>query len=649
MRKRVLALYFAMLSAGSVVGVACKDATAPPAPAAIAFTKAAPAVATAGTALPLQVEVTDRKGSPISGVAVDWSVTAGSLSPSSAVTDSRGRSETLWSVGAERGAQSATARAGGFRATTAVHIREQVAASLHIMERPIRFSGLAEARAPNVVLRDSLGNELPGSADVVWTSADSSIVTGHGREVRSVRPGTTLLTAAYGALTDTVPAEVVQVPGSVTVPYRVIVRPGDTARIHVQVRDTNGQLIPEPVLTWEVGNAGTATVSADGVVKGVAVGATEVTVRCGLPLATVAVEVVHPADYFFLTLRVSSPGGETIAEWTSPDRSPGATWPTGPGALLTELVGAPDRSAASLGASFMPAGYLSFRIADVPGPFRVGTYRLGPGPQSELVMKVDAHRYLLQGRAPLPWAALYGGGWDHNYHWVTGTFASSLHGELVVDTVRAPSRPHPLAEFGGDGLLVGRFAVRAFASVWSGPGAPPGEILLAGHFRVPYGHRLEGHADVEVLQGPSTGTTIGRPTFGRHAASVDYPAFHTIDIHARVPGPAEDAGFFRLEVVTRELDVGTYPLSALTGDTYQDPLRRPATCAALSWPDPTGGSSLFLSTGGVLRIEKSRPRSDDEYGELTGTIELDAMGWDLRPGGGETGETVRVRARFNIP
>jgi hypothetical protein len=482
MRNRNTALYVAMFWAMAIVGVACSDTTAPAAPAAVTFTQPAPPSAPAGNAVPLRVGVTDRNGSPLAGVTVDWTVTAGSVNPSHAVTNSRGRADAVWWVGNEPGWQTATARVGSLRATTSVSVE---------------------------------GAGFP----------------------------------------------------------------------------------PEP------------------------------------------------EDNFFLTVRVSSPSGETLAELTSPD--PRATWPTGATALLTEFVGAPDRTAASLGASFMPGGYVSFTIADVPEPFRVGTYLLGSGPQSELPMW--AHPYLLQGRAPLPWAILYGGGYDdYDYRWVTGTFASSLEGKLVVDTVRSPSRPDPLADFGGDGLLVGRFAVRAFASVWSGPGAPPGEILLTGHFRVPYGHLLKGHADLEVLEGRSTGITIGRPAFG-HNAPEGYPAFYRLVIDARVPGSAEDAGFFQLEVVTPDLDVGSYPIPALTGDMFQDPLRRPATHATLSWPDPTAGNSLFLSTGGVLHVEKSRPRSDYEYGELTGTIELDAAGWDLRPGGGETGETVRVRARFTIP
>jgi hypothetical protein len=122
MRNRNTALCFATFWTMAIVGVGCSDTTAPPASAAVAFTQPAPAFAAAGNAVPLQVEVTDRNGSPLAGMTVEWTVTAGSVNPPRAVTNSHGRTEAVWTVGNEPGPQTATARVGSLRATTSVSV-----------------------------------------------------------------------------------------------------------------------------------------------------------------------------------------------------------------------------------------------------------------------------------------------------------------------------------------------------------------------------------------------------------------------------------------------------------------------------------------------------------------------------------------------
>jgi hypothetical protein len=481
MRNRNTALYVAMFWAMAIVGVACSDTTAPPAPAAVTFTQPAPASAAAGNAVPLRVGVTDRNGSPLAGVTVEWTVTAGSVNPPRGVTNSRGRAEAVWSVGEEPGWQTATARVGSLRATTSVSVQ---------------------------------GASFP----------------------------------------------------------------------------------PEP------------------------------------------------EDNFFLTMRMASLSGEYITEWTFPDNR--SEWPSSVGAAVVEFPGAPARTLASLGAG---AWFGGFGIADVPGGFRVGSYAIGPGPRS---WADNFMRQFLSGPyppAPLPWATLSQSGWTADYeHWI-GIYGTSIGGELVLHTVRSP-RGAGHDSTGADGLVAGRYAIRAYVSVWSGPGPPPGEVLLTGGFRSRYTHSLRGYADIDVIEGRRTGGTSGTVSMGHHAATDDSPAFYVLKFAAAVPGSTIDAPeLFFIEVITPDLDVGAHPLAAVTYQMLQDPALRPATYATLSWPDPTAGSSLFLSTGGVLHIETWKPASGDEYGELSGTLELDATGWELGPVGLETDEVVQVRARFNIP
>jgi hypothetical protein len=370
------------------------------------------------------------------------------------------------------------------------------------------------------------------------------------------------------------------------------------------------------------------------------------------------VEVVHPEDYFFLTMRMASLIGEHITEWTFPDYR--AVWPGGVSASVVELLGAPVHTAASVGARAMGIpgvmGIFGFGISDVPGGFRVGTYAVGPGPRSFADLMRRSFLTGLYPPAPLPWATVSNSGF-RNGEIDVGIYGTSIAGELVLDTVRSPSGPargHDAGHdpTGADGLVVGRYAIRAHVSVWSGPGPPPGEVLLTGEFRSRYAHHLLGYADLEVIEGRRTGATSGRVGMEHHAAVYDRPAFYALKFTAAVPGSTVDAPeLFHIEVVTRDLDVGAHPLAPLTFQTYQDPAaRKPATYATLWWPGAPDGQSLhFLSTGGVLHIETRKPASGDEYGELSGTMELDAMGWEWGPGGRETGEVMRVRARFTIP
>ncbi|HEX8830817.1 MAG TPA: Ig-like domain-containing protein, partial [Longimicrobium sp.] len=72
-------------------------------------------VAAAGSALaqPLVVQLRNAAGQPIRNAAVAWSVTAGTITPGSAVTDAEGRVSATWNPGTTAGARTATASAAG--------------------------------------------------------------------------------------------------------------------------------------------------------------------------------------------------------------------------------------------------------------------------------------------------------------------------------------------------------------------------------------------------------------------------------------------------------------------------------------------------------------------------------------------------------
>jgi hypothetical protein len=77
---------------------------------------------TVGTSVPnpLSVRVTNQRGSPVSGVAVTWTITAGggSLSKTATTTDSTGVATTTYTAGVTAGTATVTATAEGLSTAT---------------------------------------------------------------------------------------------------------------------------------------------------------------------------------------------------------------------------------------------------------------------------------------------------------------------------------------------------------------------------------------------------------------------------------------------------------------------------------------------------------------------------------------------------
>lgn len=88
---------------------------------------------TAGSLLssPLVVRVDDAFDNPVSGVAVEWAVTAGggSLSSTSTTTGSDGEASTEWTLGGTLGTQTAEARAAGLQGSPVVFTADAAAST----------------------------------------------------------------------------------------------------------------------------------------------------------------------------------------------------------------------------------------------------------------------------------------------------------------------------------------------------------------------------------------------------------------------------------------------------------------------------------------------------------------------------------------
>jgi hypothetical protein len=187
----------------------------------------------AGTTLPqpLTVQVA-ADGTPMPGVAVTWQASAGTVGRTTSVTDAEGLTTSAWTLGVDTGVQTATA----------------TVAEAH--GSPVTFSARALALPP--VPPPSEPPEPPPVPNP----------TGVGEVL--VRP------------------EVWQV------------RPGESYRLTAIPLDLNEYLLPDAAVAWESRHPDIATVSASGLLTGVAPGSTTVTATSGGVSGTVAITVLGP-------------------------------------------------------------------------------------------------------------------------------------------------------------------------------------------------------------------------------------------------------------------------------------------------------------------------------------------------------------------
>ncbi len=88
----------------------------PPVPAKVSFVSSLPTTGTAGSRLPLTVEVLNASGVAMAGVAVSFSANGATVSPASATTDTQGRATTTATLGATAGPARVTAAVAGLTA-----------------------------------------------------------------------------------------------------------------------------------------------------------------------------------------------------------------------------------------------------------------------------------------------------------------------------------------------------------------------------------------------------------------------------------------------------------------------------------------------------------------------------------------------------
>jgi hypothetical protein len=158
-----------------------------------------------GDTIQLAAVVIDSSGTAMMGVAPAWT----SGDPSIAIVSQAG---TVTAQGP--GTTAIVVRVGLLETRSRIVVR-QVPAALEVADSLVRVP--ESERVPVVAhVVDGRGNPIVG-ADVTWSAPDPAIATIEGGDLVGVSPGRTLLTGIAGQLQRMVPAEVIPVPGSITV------------------------------------------------------------------------------------------------------------------------------------------------------------------------------------------------------------------------------------------------------------------------------------------------------------------------------------------------------------------------------------------------------------------------------------------------
>jgi len=233
----------------------------------VAVTPGVVTLASLGQTQPLAARALDQKGNPMVGKVIRWSsnnpaVTVSSTGVVTAVRD---------------GAATISATSEGVTGTANVTV-SRTAASVVVTPATASLSAIGATQALAAVAKDANNNPLTGPA-FTWTSSDTRVATVDASgTVTAVGNGTARITAATGGRNGSVTVTVAQTTASVAVTPATaqLSAAGATSQLAAQAMDANGRPIMGKAFTWTSDATGVATVSAAGLVTGVANGAAHI-------------------------------------------------------------------------------------------------------------------------------------------------------------------------------------------------------------------------------------------------------------------------------------------------------------------------------------------------------------------------------------
>src|SRR5437879_2606196 len=214
-------------------------------------------------------------------VNVTWSAQGGTISSSG-----------LYAAGSVPGGYVVTGTASGIAGTALLAVTNVAVASVAVSPAAATMS-MGATQQLSASPKDAAGNVLTGRV-ITWTSSNTAIATVSATGlVTGVAAGTATITVTSEGQSGTASVAVANVPvASVTVsPTAPNMYLGGTVQLTATPKDAAGNVLGGRTVTWTTSNGVVATVSASGLVTGVAIGAATITTTSEGQSGTSAVTV----------------------------------------------------------------------------------------------------------------------------------------------------------------------------------------------------------------------------------------------------------------------------------------------------------------------------------------------------------------------
>src|SRR3989441_6285178 len=271
-------------------------------------------------------------------VNVTWSAQGGTIASSG-----------LYTAGSIPGGYVVTATASGITGTAILSVTDVSVASVAVSPAAATVS-VGGTQQLGAVLKDASGNVLTGRT-VTWASSNSALATVSGTGlVTGVAAGSVAIAAASEGKSGTATVTVANVPvASVTIsPSAPNIYVGGTLQLTATLKDASGNLLGGRTVSWMTSSGAVATVSASGLVTGLAVGTATITATSEGQSGTAAVTVstVPVASVVVSPAAANVYVGGAVQLTATPKDAAGnvlvgraVTWASGNGAVATVSAG----------------------------------------------------------------------------------------------------------------------------------------------------------------------------------------------------------------------------------------------------------------------------------------------------------------------
>ena len=596
--------------------------TVTPAPVASVDVTPTPASVIVGTTLQLTATPKDAAGNALTGRTVTWGTSNATL----ATVDANG----LVTGNAAGGPVTITATSEGKSGSSAVTVNAVPVATVDVSPA----TGTIEVGATIQLTaspKDANGNPLTGRI-VTWTTSDATLATvdANGLVTGKAAGGPVTMTATSEGKTGTAAITVIPVPvASVDVtPATATIAVNATVQLTATPKDANGNPLTGRAVTWATADASIATVDANGLVTGKAVGG-PVTItatsegKSGTSAITVSATVIPVASVSVTPAAPSIPIGGNVQLTATPKDANGnplsgrtITWQSGASGTATVdgsglVHGVAAGSATITATSEGKSG--SATVSVTPPPVAAvavtpssatipanGTIQLTATPK-------DANGNALSGRT-VTWAssapsiaAVNGSGFVAGLAAGTATISATSEGIVGTSavTVQPASGPAVLAG-AGDIADCSRVSQEGTARVLDGI---VGQVATFGDGAYPDGSLTDYMNCFDPSWGRHKART--RPATGNHeynhGSSAGAPGYY-----AYWGAAAGDSGigYYSYTLGTWHIVVINSSLDMSAGSTQEQWLRadlaaHPATCTLAYWHHPrfsSGGNGSTVET-----------------------------------------------------